>query len=380
MKVLFLSSWYPSAENPAFGVFVKEHAKAIQTTSAEIVVVAILVFRSRDFLKKNVLDSVDESGIRTVKIILHTRFRDFIYHFIPLQKRIVYRYVKKHILADFTPDFIHSNVVFPAGMIGDFISRKIKKPHIITEHWSKIPGILSKPFLSSLAIKSYQNAVAILPVSEFLKSNILNLLPDLSPEKLHVIPNIIDRKTFSFEEKQNSDEIRFCALATWSTKRNPDKLPELFIEALNSFHQKTGRKILLTILGGGNRLDELKALASKQSYPVEFTGPVPKPEIALQMQKTHYFVHASTIETFGVVIAEALMTGTPVICSNVAALPELVNESNGVLCENTVESWVAGIEKAVMTTFDNKKISETVRDKFSYLAVGQKIEDVYKNL
>ena len=134
------------------------------------------------------------------------------------------------------------------------------------------------------------------------------------------------------------------------------------------------------MLGGGDRLDELKALASKQSYPIEFAGSSPKPDIALQMQKADFFVHASTIETFGVVVAEALMTGTPVICSRVAALPELVNQSNGVLCENFVESWVDGIEKAVITTFDNQKIAQTVRDKFSYRAVGRKIEDIYKDL
>ncbi len=380
MKVLFLSSWYPSAENPAFGVFVKEHAKAIHTASAQITVVPVLIFRSKNILKINVNDYRDESGIRTVEITVRSRFRDIIHHLVAFQKKLVYYYCRKLIFSDFRPDIVHSNVVFPAGITGDYIARKISKPHIITEHWSKIGDLLQKPVLSASARKAYTNASAILPVSDFLRNHIHNLLPELPLSKLRVVPNIIDAQTFAYHEKEISDEIRFCALATWAKKRKPDKLPELFIEALNIFHQKTGRKIRLTMVGGGDRIDELKALASLQSYPVEFAGPVPKPEIAKQMQKAHFFVHASTIETFGVVIAEALMTGTPVICSGVAAIPELVSESNGVLCDNTAEDWVKGIENAVGRTFDNRKISETVRDKFSYRAVGQKIEDVYKNL
>lgn len=380
MKVLFLSSWYPSAENPAFGVFVKEHAKAIHTTSAEIVVLAVLVFRSGDLLKIHVKDYKDESGIRTIEIIIRSRFRDIIHHLVWFQKQIVYHYFRKLILKNFQPDIIHSNVIFPAGITGDFIARKINKPLIITEHWSKIGDLLRKPVFSASARKAYTKARAILPVSEFLRNHLLDLLPDLPPTKLRVVPNIIDSETFAYVEKEVSDELRFCALATWATKRKPDKLPELFIEALNNFHLKTGKKVRLTMLGGGDRLDELKALASKQSYPIEFAGSIPKPDIALQMQKADFFVHASTIETFGVVVAEALMTGTPVICSRVAALPELVNQSNGVLCENSVESWVDGIEKAVITTFDNQKIAQTVRDKFSYRAVGRKIEDIYKDL
>ena len=381
MKVLFLSSWYPSNENHGFGVFVKEHAKAIHTTSTEITVLAVLVFRSDYLFKIDTRDFEDENGIRTVEIIIHSRFRDIIYHLTSLQKNIAYSYIKKHILADFTPDIVHSNVIFPAGIIGDFIAGKINKPHIITEHWSKISGLLNKPYLSALAKKTYQNAQVILPVSDFLKSTILNLLPVLSPSKFHTVPNVIDNETFTYSAKKtNSDNLQFCAIATWATKRSPDKMPELFMEALNILQRKTGKKIKLVMVGGGNRVDELTELASKKTYPIDFLGFQPKCMLAKVLQNSDYFVHASSVETFGVVIAEALMTGTPVICSNVGALPELVDSSNGVLCENTVENWVSGIETAINTKFDNKKIAESVKEKFSYEAIGQRIESIYKNM
>jgi glycosyltransferase involved in cell wall biosynthesis len=74
------------------------------------------------------------------------------------------------------------------------------------------------------------------------------------------------------------------------------------------------------------------------------------------------------------------MTGTPVICSNVGALPELVNDSNGVLCENYLADWIAGIEKALNSVFDLKQISENVKDHYNYQEIGKEIASVYKEL
>ena len=112
----------------------------------------------------------------------------------------------------------------------------------------------------------------------------------------------------------------------------------------------------------------------------KFTGYQTKPKIATILHNSNFYIHASTIETFGVVIVEALMTGTPVICSNVGALPELINESNGILCENTIEKWVEGIKKALNSEFNSKQISVQSGNRFSLESIGNQINDVYKKL
>ncbi len=381
MKVLFVTSWYPTKENPGFGVFIKEHAKAIHSAQVEIVVLAVLVERSTSILQVEAHDFKDESGIQTVQINISSRYRDLIYHFIPLLRFISYKYYKKLISTTFTPDIVHSNVVFPAGMMGDFIAKKIHKPLIITEHWSKVAGILQKPYLSGLTKKSYKRAARILPVSEFLKNNLNELLPFFKSDKFRVVANVINTEPFTYKtKKNNSDELKFCAVATWATKKIPDKIPELFIEALAQIQQKTDKKVTLTMIGGGNRWVELKQLCEKQSYTTVLTGYLSKEKIAKILQESDFFVHASNIETFGVVIVEALMTGTPVICSNVGALPELINEFNGVLCENTIENWVEGIEKATSLSFKNEEIAEKVKNEFSTLIIGEKIKAIYEEV
>jgi len=381
MKVLFISSWYPTENNPNFGIFVKEHASAIQSTENEIKVLAILTEQSHLFF--NIIENVyvDECGIETIEIRILTRFKNLVYHLVPLQNRIAYYYYKKLIQNTFSPDIVHSNVVFPAGMIGDFISKKLRKPHILTEHWSKIGGILKKPYLSLLAKKSYKNTAKILPVSEFLKNNMMSLLPSLKSEKFQIIANVINSNTFSYKQKNNPEnEIHFCAIATWATKKEPDKKPELFIEALAKVQKDIEKKIILTMVGGGDRLNELLQLCKKYDLNTEFTGYQAKANIATILQNSDYYIHASTIETFGVVIVEALMTGTPVICSNVGALPELINESNGILCENTIDEWVVGIKKALISKFNSKQISDDTGSRFSLESIGNQINDVYNRL
>lgn len=54
------------------------------------------------------------------------------------------------------------------------------------------------------------------------------------------------------------------------------------------------------------------------------------------------FINMSKEETFGKVSAEALMCGTPVVCFNTTANPELVGENCGYVCEtNSVEDFKA---------------------------------------
>ena len=134
------------------------------------------------------------------------------------------------------------------------------------------------------------------------------------------------------------------------------------------------------MVGGGDKVDELKELCRTKAVKAEFTGYLDKSEIVKKLQDSDFFVHATTIETFGVVVAEALLTGTPVICSNVSALTELISESNGELCENTVEDWVRGLKKTINTNYDKKQIALDIKQKYEKVTIGKSINSVYQDV
>lgn len=381
MNILFLSSWYPTESNPNFGIFVKEHAHALKTTNNNIVVLAIVINSSSKIYSKTLTDTLDESGMRVVLIEINTRFRNIFYYLIPFQYYLIYKVFLKRILPDFIPDIIHSNVIFPSGIIGDLLASNFKKPHIITEHWSRINTLLKKPILSGMAIRAYQRATMILPVSLFLMNKMKTLLPTIDSNKYHIISNVIDSELFYFKEKKpNKDCIRFCAIATWADKKIPDKKPELFIEALAQLQTQIKETVILTMIGGGDMVSKLQDLCRKKSIKANFVGFLNKVEIAKCLQESDFFIHASTIETFGIVIAEALLCGTPVICSNVGALPELINDSNGILCDNTLNEWVNGLHKLIYLKFKNIEIAEKNKRKFSKENVAKKINELYNEV
>lgn len=381
MNILFLSSWYPTKSNPNFGIFVKEHAHAIKTTNNKIVVLAIVINSGSEIYSKTLTDTFDESGMRVVLIEIKTRFKNILYYLIPFQYYLINKVFIKKIFPDFVPDIIHSNVIFPSGIIGDLLASNIKKPHIITEHWSRINTLLKKPVLSDMAIKAYQRATMVLPVSLFLMNKMKTLLPTIDSNKYHIIDNVIDSKLFYFKEKKPiKDCIKFCAIATWAEKKIPDKKPELFIEALAQLQTQINETVILTMIGGGDMVSKLQRLCREKSIQANFVGFTNKVEIAKYLQESDFFIHASTIETFGVVIAESLMCGTPVICSNVGALPELIDESNGILCENNLNEWVNGLHKLIYFKFKNQEIANKNKRKFSKEVVAEKIDELYNEV
>ena len=66
MKVLVVPKWYPWPERPVFGIFCREHARALATRH-EVVVLASLATPRPDFGLYRLTDEVEE-GIRTLRV------------------------------------------------------------------------------------------------------------------------------------------------------------------------------------------------------------------------------------------------------------------------------------------------------------------------
>lgn len=123
----------------------------------------------------------------------------------------------------------------------------------------------------------------------------------------------------------------------------PFKRFDLAIEACN----KLG--VPLTIMGSGPDTDRLKKLAGPT---IHFTGRVSDKELIQRVQSAKGFLFPNE-EDFGMVAAEALAAGTPVIAYAKGGSLDIVQDGEtGVLFQKqTVESLVAAIKKAETMTF-----------------------------
>ncbi len=378
MNILFISSWYPTKKNPNLGIFVKEHAQAIHTAGNNIVVLSLVINNSNKLFDYSVTTYIDSVGVKTIIIQVNSWLRDLMFYLVPLQYIFIKRYYNKYLRTEFEPDIVHSNVIYPAGIIGYWLSNYINKPHIITEHWTKVRHFSRLPILSIWGKRAYQNANKIIPVSQYLQSVISDCFNINEINKFRVVGNVISADIFNYEQKQPlPTEIKLCAIASWTNMRNPAKQPELLIEAVSVLQKYMPQKISITMIGGGDKVPELKKLSKVLNVNVNFPGYLSKVEIAHNLKNSDFFVHPTTIETFGVVVVEAIMTGTPVVCSDVSALKEIVNSTNGVLCVNTVDGWVTGLKLAFENSYDTNLAAANLKKQFSGEAVGKALTDIY---
>lgn len=107
-------------------------------------------------------------------------------------------------------------------------------------------------------------------------------------------------------------------------------LPEL-VEAFKSVHAQFSG-VELNIAGVGPETERVRALVD--GLPVAFHGLVEDMPSFWQRQDAAVVPSNSFVETFGMVAAEAMATGLPVVATRNGALPELVvDDSTGLLCE-----------------------------------------------
>lgn len=372
-KIAAVTFWFPTKEKPLSFPFIVEHLKAISKTQHLAFVLYLRVEQSHKLYAQSI-SKYDYEGLKIVEIFVTSKFHKLLYQF-PL---LLWPSIKKRIKAENFDqiDVVHGMVVFPAGVLAYLIAKKINKPLVLTEHWSKTTKFLTSHLLSFLGIKAFKYAEKVTFVSKWLQHEVCKVIPALVGKSV-IVPNVVDGNLFLYTPKIQKPgmPIRFIAVASnW----NADRDLFLIVNSLEQLVCKSGKSIELVLIGGGILYDEIKSL--KWSYPIVFNGFQSRQEIANQLNDSHYFLFSSKIETFSVVTAEALVTGTPVLVSDVAALPELVKQGYGFTTPNTIEGWNNALEKLIETKFDNAKIAAENITIFSAENIAAAFEKVYAGI
>ncbi|MCE5348266.1 MAG: glycosyltransferase [Bacteroidales bacterium] len=370
-QVLIISFWNPTAKSPQKGIFIEEQAAAICSLRDNIIFLQVNVLTSNRLLLKKTIEESTFYNNKRIVINLYTRLWKFLYVDPWRLSRIIYRIIKNR---DYkiSPAIIHSNVIFPCGIAGYLLARKMGAKTIISEHWSKSGKLLKHPLYKRIAIRAYRKCFAVICVSEFLSHKISRATGDVN---MIVIPNIINTELFTYQPKPSPDNGNLCfmCVASW----RPPKRLDLIIDALCKYASETSRQINLRVVGTGAQVEMMKCLEIPENLHIDWTGYLGKPAIAELLHTTHIFLHASDIETFSIVAAEALSTGTPVLASNAGALPELINDCNGMLADNNPGAWLNGVRIISSKKYDYESIADQQKNKYSSIEIGNKILSVY---
>ncbi len=385
MHVLSLPSFYPTPILPNNGSFFKSYFQAMQRMGITVGVVyyEALALR-RDLKLQNVLNYHFQTTCREEDGLL--TFRRFGWDTLSkvtvggrLFAHLIAGTVRAYIKQVGRPDLLHAHQVMWGGYAAYLVSRSLHIPYVITEHshYFLQPGCTHiKPACRSLYREAYLHAGRVIAVSHAL-ANVLR--PFIEPAQVQVIPNLVDMDFFQPDLRPVRDEIyRFVAIGRLVEEKRFDLL-------LRAFARLVCREdaVQLTIVGEGPERKTLQALCQYLGIQthVLLPGEMPRHAIHRLLCGANALVLSSEIETFGVVLLEALSMGLPVVATACGGPEDIVTEEVGILVPPGDDAALAeAMHRLSHTPYSSACIREYARQRFSAEVVAQQLHRVYEEV
>jgi glycosyltransferase involved in cell wall biosynthesis len=228
----------------------------------------------------------------------------------------------------FTPGIIHSHryLVAPHAWIAAILTRA---RWVHTERSSGFEsGRVGWAFLRVARFLFRRKIDIIVPVSDHLKEQLIRQGFD---GDWRVIWNAIDPSQFSTrteEQNANGEVPRLLAVIRLNHIRRKNVSGLFRSLARLREHQWT-----LTYIGDGPAKPEALRIATSLGIRdrIHFTGECDRGDVARAMLEHDLLIHPASVETFSLVVAEALMSGLPVMAYPTGAIPEMLQETDGGL-------------------------------------------------
>ncbi|MCB0402462.1 MAG: glycosyltransferase family 4 protein [Flavobacteriales bacterium] len=376
---LFIAAWYPHEGNVTNGNFIKEHARAV-ALFANVSVVFVSFKKVTEFPRIDIHTQVD-GKLTEYFVTIYSPLRRF--EVSNNLTKSAYRKVIKLIESKQKIDICHINVrdIYTKSLLE---LDEIKVPVVITEHFShyhtgiyQLPEKEQKKEIQS--IKQWfsdPRIKCVMPVSKQLGKVFTDRF-DIDPEKIIDIPNVAD-ECFYYEKKDFSPKVRIILVANWHAPKNP----LLFLNALTRIAPHYKQELEIDWIGDGSQMPEVKAFAAQHLSDItfHFHGTQPKSFIAEKFREASFFVHPTNAENLPTVIIESLCCGTPVLSHRVNGIPELVDDSNGLLCmPEDVDDFVANfvLMMEIYYKFDREKIATKAQSTFYVKPISNQLKAVY---
>ncbi len=276
-------------------------------------------------------------------------------------------------------DILHVHWPFPHGIMG-FVAKMFYPTKIVLNfHGASLLLIKKFAFVKHFLKFFIKRASAIVVNSSYTGKKVT----DIYERDVNIIPY---GTTVEASNITKTDPFHIISVGRIIERKG---FPYL-INAMPEIHRRWP-KAHLTIVGGGNKLEELQLLVKKlqiESY-VKLTGKVSHEELQKCFSGGSIFVLPAIIDSrgdtegLGVVLIEALSNGCTLVASDVGGIPDVVvNNKSGLLVP---EKESNAIVEAVDKLFKDPKLTQSlqkmgekhVEENFSWEEVIKRLRNVY---
>ncbi len=293
-------------------------------------------------------------------------------------------YIRRYIVQG-EYDIVHTHL-FPCNYWTSIASKMIfkGKPKFITTEHSTHNKRRDKPYFRPIERLIYSNYDTIISISESTQKNLISWLKPKAKSKFVVVDNGINLDDFVNAEPYKKTELKgrfdestklLCMVGSFSRQKDQATA----IRALSDLP----RGIFLVLVGDGPLRQENERLAKhlKVDERVEFLGI--RKDVPRIFKTSDIVIVSSHWEGFGLVAAEGMAAGKPVIASDVPGLAEVVKGA-GVLFEKGDEKQLSHKINRLLT---NRKEYDKVRERclersnrYNIHRMAEEYLKVYNNL
>jgi len=216
----------------------------------------------------------------------------------------------------------------------------------------------------------------IFTVSEFSKNEIIDFYK-VDKNQISVIYNAVNQ--IFKPDIENTKERYILAVSSLNYQKN-------FHSLIKAFNLLDNKDIKLYLVGNMNRnfasLDLLNLIENNKN--IVFKGRVDDDALVKLYSNALCFAYPSLYEGFGIPPLEAQACGCPVVCSNVASLPEVGGEKSVIYC-NPYD--IVDIKEKIELVLDDDELQSDLRrrgfeniKRFSWEKSANKIIEIVKGL
>jgi len=239
------------------------------------------------------------------------------------------------------PDVV--NLHFPDQQLFECYLLKImfRFKLIISLHGNEVErmGILKKRTLRYYFYeKLFYSAEYITGCSKYLLDEFQEIFPHKDSEKCFTVHNGVGDLYLAQNVTENKINHIFTA-----ARFVPKKGFELLIEA---FQKKIDGVLLIA---GGNK-KELEKLGLEIKNGISLLGKLSPAEMATQLAESKMTIVPSIIEPYGIIVAEAICCGSPVVATNVGGIPEVIalaKKNLNLIEQGVFDDWVKLVDPEV---------------------------------
>jgi glycosyltransferase involved in cell wall biosynthesis len=277
---------------------------------------------------------------------------------------------------------IHAHFAYPDGVAAAWVARRLGKPLVLTLHGSDLNEYPAHWLWRPQIAWALRRASALIVASRSLARRAVEL--GASEERVFIIPPAVNTEIFAPRDKRASRRAlglpADLPTVLFVGRLDPVKtLPDLLRAfALLSATQEAH----LVLVGEGPERNRLRSLAQRLGIAgrVQFAGRKPREEVACWMSAADLLALSSSSEGFGLVLAESIACGRPVVATRCGGPEDIVTPEVGRLvpcgCPEALSDAMAQV-LASLDSFPPPQLAARARELWAPASIVSRITQVY---